>query len=261
MGKSDFGAAKLAGKVAIVSGGATGCGGAASLLFAEQGAQVAIVDINESAGLQVVEQIREHGGVAEFFKADVAKTDAVEAAVAAIAARFGTIHVLFNHAGSIIVKPFLDTTDDDYQWLMDVNVKSMFTMTRAVLPHMLKVGGGSIVCTASISSTAATPLEVLYCTTKGACAMFARAIAVEYRQKGIRCNAVCPGFINTPHGQREIAALAQYGFDASETALAAQQGRLCTPEEVARAALFLASDDASFINGAHLFVDNCFTAA
>lgn len=91
--------------------------------------------------------------------------------------------------------------------------------------------------------------------------MLARAVAVEYRDRGIRCNAVCPGFIDTPHGQREIAALAQHGFDSSVEALSVQQGRLCQPEEVAKAALFLASDDASFVNGAHLYVDNCFTAA
>src|SRR5260370_35021180 len=106
---------------------------------------------------------------------------------------------------------------------MDVTVKWMFTMPSAVLAHMLAGGGGSIVCTASISSVAATPLEVLYCTTKGACAMFARAIAVEYRDRGIRCNAVCPGFIDTPHGRREISALAKYGFDAIEPALPVQQ--------------------------------------
>jgi len=90
--------------------------------------------------------------------------------------------------------------------------------------------------------------------------MFARAIAVEYRDRGIRCNAVCPGFIRTPHGMRELKDLTTYGVDVSEAALAAQQGRICEPEEVARAALFLASDEASFVNGAHLFVDNGFTA-
>lgn len=252
---------RLANKIAIVSGGATGAGGAASLLFAREGAQVAVVDINEDAGQKVVGQIREAGGTAAYFKADVSKGAAISEAVAAIVARFGRIDVLFNHAGSIVVKPFIETTDEDYEWLMDVNVKSMFMMTRAVLPHMLATGAGSIVCTASISSVAATPLEVLYCTTKGACAMFARAIAVEYRDRGIRCNAVCPGFIDTPHGQREIAALAKHGFDATVEALSVQQGRLCAPEEVAKAALFLASDDASFVNGAHLYVDNCFTAA
>jgi len=254
-------AGRLAGKTALISGGATGAGGAASKLFAAEGARVAVVDINVAAGEAVVAEIIAAGGDAAFFAADVSRRDQVEIAVAAASARFGTISVLFNHAGTITVKPFLDTTDEDYDRLMDINVKSMFMMTRAVLPQMLAAGKGSIVCTASISSVAATPLEVLYCMTKGACAMLARAVAVEYRDRGIRCNAVCPGFIDTPHGQREIKALAEHGFDATVEALSVQQGRLCQPEEVAKAALFLASDDASFVNGAHLFVDNCFTAA
>jgi len=254
-------AGRLAGKVALISGGATGAGGAASKLFAAEGARVAVVDINVAAGQAVVAEIVQSGGDAAFFEADVSDRAQIERAIAGTNARFGTISVLFNHAGTIIVKPFLDTSDDDFDRLMDVNVKSMFMMTRAVLPQMLDAGKGSIVCTASISSVAATPLEVLYCMTKGACAMLARAVAVEYRDRGIRCNAVCPGFIDTPHGQREIAALAQHGFDSSVEALSVQQGRLCQPEEVAKAALFLASDDASFVNGAHLYVDNCFTAA
>jgi NAD(P)-dependent dehydrogenase (short-subunit alcohol dehydrogenase family) len=99
-----------------------------------------------------------------------------------------------------------------------------------------------------------------YDTTKGAVHMFARAIAVEYRDQGIRCNAVCPGFIKTPHGLREVDALTKYGVNASEAAMKAQQGRMCEPEEVASAALFLLSDEASFVNGAQLFVDNGFTA-
>lgn len=254
-------AGRLAGKTALISGGATGAGGAASRLFAAEGARVAVVDINVAAGQAVVAEIVAAGGDAAFFAADVSQRDQVDSAVAAASARFGTISVLFNHAGSITVKPFLDTTDEDYDRLMDINVKSMFMVTRAVLPQMLAAGQGSIVCTASISSVAATPLEVLYCMTKSACAMLARAVAVEYRDRGIRCNAVCPGFIDTPHGQREIKALAAHGFDATVEALSVQQGRLCQPEEVAKAALFLASDDASFVNGAHLYVDNCFTAA
>jgi NAD(P)-dependent dehydrogenase (short-subunit alcohol dehydrogenase family) len=136
----------------------------------------------------------------------------------------------------------------------------MFLMTREVLPSMLAAGGGAIVCTSSISAVAATPNEVLYDTTKGACHMFARAIATEFRDRGIRCNALCPGFIRTAHGMREIDALRAFGVDVSESTIAAQQGRLCEPEEVAKAALFLASDDASFVNGAQLFVDNGFTA-
>src|SRR5262249_12785491 len=169
--------------------------------------------------------------------------------------------VLFNHAGILAVGPFLETEEDEWDRLMAVNVRSMFLMTRAVLPGMIAAGGGSIVCTSSISAVYGTPMEVLYDTTKGAVHMFARAIAVEFRDRNIRCNAVCPGFIRTPHAMREMAELQQRGVDMSEAALAVQQGRVGEPEEVARAALFLASDEASFVNGAQLFVDNGFTAA
>ena len=184
----------------------------------------------------------------------------VEAAVKGATKEFGTVTTLFNHAGTIVIKPFLETTFAEWQWLHAVNVHSMFLMTRAVLPGMIANGGGAIVCTSSISAVAATPMEVLYDTTKGACHMFARAIAVEFRDRNIRCNAVCPGFIRTPHGLREVADLQKLGVDVSEAAIAAQQGRIGEPEEVAQAALFLASDEASFVNGAHLFVDNGFTA-
>jgi NAD(P)-dependent dehydrogenase (short-subunit alcohol dehydrogenase family) len=103
-------------------------------------------------------------------------------------------------------------------------------------------------------------MEVLYDTTKGACHMFARAIAVEYRDHNIRCNAVCPGFIRTPHGNREVELLSKYGVDVSDAAIAAQQGRMGEPEDVARAALYLASDESRFVTGVQLFVDNGFTA-
>lgn len=252
---------RLSGKVAIISGGATGMGGAASRLFAEEGARVAIIDRNGEAANETVAAIRAAGGVAESFIADVSDEAQVTAAVAAASAAFGPATVLFNHAGTIVIKPFLETTLTEWDWLHAVNVRSMFLMTRAVLPGMIAAGGGSIVCTSSISAVAGTPMEVLYDTTKGAVHMFARAIAVEFRDRNIRCNAVCPGFIRTPHGLREVAELQKLGVDASEAALAAQQGRIGEPEEVARAALFLASDDASFVNGTHLFVDNGFTAA
>jgi NAD(P)-dependent dehydrogenase (short-subunit alcohol dehydrogenase family) len=217
---------RLLGKIALISGGATGMGGASSKLFAAEGAKVGVVDRNEEAGRAVVAEIERAGGTAMFAAADVADEAQVNAAVAAVTAALGAPNVLFN----------------------------------AVLPGMIAAGGGSIVCTSSISAIAATPREVVYNTSKGACHMFARSIAVEYRDQNIRCNAVCPGFVRTPHGLREVDALNKLGVDMSDAALAVQQGRICEPEEVARAALFLASDEASFINGAHLFVDNCFTA-
>ncbi|MEI8177035.1 SDR family oxidoreductase [Aestuariivirga sp.] len=253
--------ARLDNKVALISGGATGMGGAASRLFAAEGAKVGIVDINAKAGLEAVADIERAGGTACFVQADVSKADQVKKAVDEVSAKLGPITVLFNHAGSIVIKPFLETTEEEWDRLTDINVKSMFLVTRAVLPQMIAAGGGSIVCTSSISAVAGTPMEVLYDTTKGACHMFARAIAVEFRDRNIRCNAVCPGFVRTPHGLREVAELQRLGVDTSDAAIAVQQGRICEPEEVARAALFLASDDASFVNGTHLFVDNGFTAA
>jgi NAD(P)-dependent dehydrogenase (short-subunit alcohol dehydrogenase family) len=231
---------RLAGKTSIITGGAGGCGAAAARLFVREGARLGIIDRNAQAGQ--------------------ALADEVGAAFASLQAVNGPANILFNHAGTIIIKPFLDCTEHDWDWLMAVNVKSMFLVTQAVLPGMLAAGGGSIVCTASISASAATPMEVIYNTSKAACLMFARSIAVEYRDRGIRCNAVSPGFIATPHGLHEVAQLQALGIDASPAAIAAQQGRMCEPEEVAFAALYLASDESSFVNGTELKVDNGFTA-
>lgn len=252
--------ARMKDRTVLISGGASGCGAAAARLFANEGALIGIVDRQVELGAALANELQAAGISAHFAACDVSKSGEVATALAAVTKALGPVTHLFNHAGTIVVKPFLETTEADYDWLMDVNMRSMFLMTKAVLPGMLAAGGGAIVCTSSISAVAATPNEVLYGATKGAVHMFARAIAVEFRDRGIRCNAVCPGFIRTPHGMREVEALTKLGIDVSEAALATQQGRMCEPEEVAKAALFLLSDESSFVNGAHLFVDNCFTA-
>lgn len=251
---------RLKGKVALITGGAGGCGLAASQLFAGEGAKVIILDLPTSQGESVAARINAEGGQALFVAADVSQADQVHRAVTQGQAHFGSINVLMNHAGIIAAAPFLETSEADWDRLMSLNVKSMFLVTKAVLPGMLAAGGGSVICTSSISAVVGTPMEVLYCTTKGACHMFARALAVEYRDQNIRSNAICPGFIGTAHGRRELDLLRGYGVDASDEAIKTMQGRLCDPSEVANAALFLASDESSFVSGSHLFVDNAYTA-
>lgn len=252
---------RLTGKVALITGGAGGCGLAASELFAREGAKVAILDLPHSDGAAVAKRINASGGSACFIVTDVSDAAQVKAAVEQVEQHFGAITVLMNHAGTIHVGPFLDTSENDWDRLMTINVKSMFLVTRAVLPGMIAAGGGSVICTSSISGVVGTPMEVLYCTTKGACHMFARAISVEFRDRNIRSNAICPGFIGTAHGRRELDLLREHGVEITDAMLQGMQGRLCDPTEVATAALFLASEDSSFVNGTHLFVDNAYTAA
>ena len=251
---------RLKGKVAIVSGGAGGCGAAAVRLFAAECAAVGIIDRDIAMGQALADELRAAGHNVMFAPANVAKKAEVDAAVASVTAALGPVNVLFNHAGTIVIKPFLETEEAEWDFLFDVNVKSMYLMTRAVLPQMIAAGGGSIVCTSSISAVYATPMEVLYDATKAACHMFSRAIAVEFRDRGIRCNAICPGFIETPHGVREVNELTALGVDVSQAAIKAAQGRLGRPEDIARAALYLASDESDFVTGTHLFVDGGFSA-
>lgn len=251
---------RLAGRTAMISGGANGVGAAAARLFAAEGAAVAIVDRDRETGQALAAEIAETGATASFLGADVSVSEEVSETVAAILEQFGHIDVLFNHAGSIIVKPFLDYSLADWDEMMDNNAKSAFLVTRAVLPGMLARGYGSIVNTSSTASTVCTRMESAYIASKAAMHQLARAVAVEYRDSGIRSNLICPNFIRTKHGMDEIAQLRAYGVLASEEDVNALQGRICEPEEVATVALFLASDESSFMNGAEVYVDNTFTA-
>jgi len=249
-------AGRLAGKTAVITGGAAGMGRATSLAFAREGARIAILDIQVQAGEEVVRLIRDNGGTAEFIETDVANAAQVEAAFDRVIDTLGPYNVLFNHAGTITVKPLHESTEADYDRLMDINVRSAFLVCRRAVREMCDNGGGAIVITGSVASEMGYPLESLYCMTKGAVLQLARTISAEYRDSGIRCNAVCPGFVKTAHGLREISELDSAGQAWEEGALAEAQGRICEPEEVAAAVVFLASDEASFITGDALYVDN-----
>ncbi|MCP4875998.1 MAG: SDR family oxidoreductase [Gammaproteobacteria bacterium] len=247
---------RLVGKIAVITGGAAGMGRTTSLAFAREGASVAILDIQKEAGEDVARLIRENGGIAEFIETDVSDARQVDTAFDKVIEVFGSYNVLFNHAGTITVKPLHESTEEDYDRLMDINVRSAFLVCRRAVKEMSDNGGGSIVITASIASELGYALESLYCMTKGAVLQLARSISAEYRDQGIRCNAVCPGFVKTAHGLREISELDIAGQAWEEGALAEAQGRICEPEEVSSAVVFLASEEASFITGNALYVDN-----
>jgi NAD(P)-dependent dehydrogenase (short-subunit alcohol dehydrogenase family) len=249
-------ARRFEGKHVVVSGGAAGVGAEACKLFAAEGANLTIIDIQANLAELLVEKMMEVGTESIAVPGDVSDEAAVERAVQVAQDRFGPIDVLFNHAGTVVVKPFHLTSITEWRRTFAVNVESMFMMSRAVLPGMIQSGGGAIVNTSSVSATLATPMEVLYCASKAACSMITKGIATEYRDQNIRCNAVCPGFIRTAHGLKEMDMLQSFGIDISEAGIAELQGRICEPAEVAKAVLFLASSDASFINGETLFVDN-----
>jgi NAD(P)-dependent dehydrogenase (short-subunit alcohol dehydrogenase family) len=247
---------RLAEKTAVITGGATGMGRATALMFAEEGAKVSIFDIQDEEGQKTVDMIRKNGGEAAFFHADVTKNAEINAAFDRAVETFGPYNVLFNHAGTIIVKAMHETSEEEYDWLMDVNVKSAFLTCRRAVQDMSANGGGSIVITSSIAAELGYALESVYCMSKGAVLQLARTISTEYRDAGIRCNAICPGFVETAHGLKEIAELDAAGQEWEVSGMAATQGRICYPEEVAAVVVFLASDEASFVNGNATYVDN-----
>ena len=220
---------RLAGKHAVITGGAAGMGRATSLAFANEGASVTILDIQKEAGEEAVELIKANGGSAHFIEVDLSQADQVDRAFDEVADQMGPYDVLFNHAGTIIVKALHETTPEEYDRLMAINVRSAFLVCRRAVKEMSDNGGGSIVITGSIASELGYPLESVYCMTKGAVLQLARTISAEYRDQGIRCNAVCPGFVKTAHGLREISELDAAGQEWEEGALADAQGRICEP--------------------------------
>lgn len=245
----------------IVSGGASGMGAATVRALSKAGADVCILDVQEDLGAQLADDVNQTGRSA-FFHTDVSKPDQVARAVEQASDVMGGIDGVFHHAGILVVRPYHETSNDEWDRLMRINVDGAFYVTRQVIPHLLRAGGGDLVITASISSGLAFPLESGYCISKAAVLHLAKCIAVEYRDRGIRSNAICPAFTRTPHGATEIEQLSALGQSWSEGGLSEKQGRICEPEEVAQTVLFLLDRSKSgFINGQGIYLDNGWLAA
>jgi 3alpha(or 20beta)-hydroxysteroid dehydrogenase len=246
--------ARLAGKVAIITGAAQGMGEAHARIFVREGARVVLTDLNEEGGRAVADEL---GDAALFVKQDVARAEDWKAVVAAAEGRFGSISVLVNNAGVIgPVRRLLDFEEADFLSVCAVNQLGVFLGMKAVLPSMIANGGGSIVNISSIAGMLGTreSSNAAYCASKWAVRGMSKLVAAQHGRDGIRVNSVHPGYILTP---MMIAATDESGGGAAE---AIPLGRMARPEEVSNVVLFLASDEASFVSGAEHVVDGAMTA-
>ena len=250
---------RLEGKVAFISGGARGIGAATARLFAREGARVAFCDVLDDLGRQVEAEINETDGQALYIHADVASEEDWERAVAATVERFGGLHVLVNNAGVASLGNLEDTTLEEWDRVMDVNAKGVFLGTRAAVAEMRKAGGGSVINVSSVSGNIGQHgLRPAYNASKGAVRIFTKSVAVQYAREGIRVNSIHPGAVDTPI--TEGMAEPEPPEDPQEPMQDIPLGRVAQPEEIAYGALFLASDESSFVTGAELIMDGGFLA-
>ncbi len=248
-------------EVVIVTGAAQGIGKAAALKFAEAGARVAVVDLNDDKGRKTVAEVKEKGGRAEFFHADVSKSDDVKAAVGSIMTTMKRIDVLYNNASIFLPGkdgPVVDVAEEMWDRIIAVNLRSVYLFSKYTIPHMMRAGKGAIINTASSCGLIGIPNCDAYSASKGATAALTRSLAVEYGSKGIRVNCIAPAAIAT-----EMLTSSDTGntsFDEQRfLQLRTPIRRYGTPEEIASIAVFLASDEASYINGAVVVADGGIT--
>jgi NAD(P)-dependent dehydrogenase (short-subunit alcohol dehydrogenase family) len=247
---------ELTGRVAIITGTATGIGRASALAFARAGARVGAVDSRKTELEKTVADVRSAGGDAVAIVADLAKPEDCADAVAAVVRAFGSVDVLLNNAGvgTMVVGGTVETIEIDlWDKAQDVNVRAMYLVSRAAIPHMRRAGRGAIVNIASVSAfrgSVERPTHA-YAASKGAVLSLTRSMAASYGRDGIRVNAICPGTIRT----RLTADIIDRTERAAKEGHGIPLGRVGEPEDIARCALFLASDDAAFVSGAHLVVD------
>ncbi len=248
---------RLQDKSAVITGAASGIGRAIALKFAHEGAAVMVADLDGKTVMGFADEIEADGGSAIGIGADITKRAEVDAMVAAAIERFGRIDVLVNNAGSRIIKPFLEHTEEDWRRMLDVNLTGHFFCCQAVIPHMLEAGGGRIINMASIASFVGRPNRAGYVAAKGGLLSLTRALAADMAGKKITVNAVAPGMIASPLN-RDIAEDQVLGDAWNAENLARRWGE---PEDVAGVAAFLASDDAGFITGETITVDGGSIAA
>ena len=248
--------ARLEGKVAIITGAASGIGAAAARLFVSEGAKVVIGDIQDEKGRSTAGEVGEN---ALYVRLDVAQEADWQAAIEETVRRFGRLDVLVNNAGTGGSNPFAkieDQTEEDWHTVMDVNARGVFLGAKFAIPEMRKVSGGSIVNISSIYGLVGAALGAPYPASKGAVRIFTKAAAIQYAADGIRVNSVHPGFIDTPQTAKMLSIPETRADLISRTPL----GRLGTPEDIAAGILFLASDEASYITGAEFVMDGGITA-
>jgi NAD(P)-dependent dehydrogenase (short-subunit alcohol dehydrogenase family) len=252
--------ARVQDKACIVTGAGSGIGRAIAVRLAEEGGKVMCVDLNSESALETRDLIAKTGGVARACTADVSDPAQVLEFVLACAAEFGRVDVLVNNAGVNIPGLLHEVSDEVIDKTLNVNVKGAIYGCRAVLPFMLEQGAGSIVNISSVNGLVSEPFLSVYSASKGAVVMLTKGVALDYAKKGIRCNAICPGWVDTPINYAHAEMLG--GLEKVYASIDSFQpiGRPGTPREIAHLALFLASDEASFITGSIISADGGMTA-
>jgi len=251
---------RLKDKVAVVTGAGSGIGRASALRFAQEGARVVVVDWKPEGGRETVARIKAQGGVAIFVEADVSRDEDVRRAIETAVNTYGGLHILLNNAAIQVFGTLPNTSEADWYRVMDVNLKGVYLGCKYAIPHMIAGGGGSIVNMSSALGLVGDPDLPAYGATKGGILAMTRAVAQAHGRQGIRVNSICPGDVETPI----LAEYFEHQPDPQEARrrVAAEYalGRIAQPEEVANVALFLASDESSFVTGTYIVVDGGLTS-